>query len=201
MTAKPHSVREASIWSEQIAKSSCPPETVLLRWAGELLLLDAWDPTGVSGALNLLLASGLSSPDANHVTPAFLQTRLRTPPSLINEAIAHFGLRQSVGELRLAVLERVDKAPSQLYLGISALRFIESATAWSDFIRRKQQCLTPRFLPNFTDGRVLELVDIRSKRRSSALHPASEASDNDHVVDLGELNAWSRSFRPATCPP
>jgi hypothetical protein len=79
---------------------------------------------------SLLLSPKLPSPDTNHITPASLQTRLRTPPSLINEAIAHFGLRQSVGELRLAVLERVDKVPSQLYLGISALRFIESESAW-----------------------------------------------------------------------
>lgn len=44
-------------------------------------------------------------------------------------------------------------------------------------------------LPPCTDGRVLELVDIRSKRRSSALYPTSDASDDEPVADLGESNA------------
>lgn len=41
-------MREPSIFSDpQAAQSKCPPDTVVLAWNHQLLLLDAWDPTGV----------------------------------------------------------------------------------------------------------------------------------------------------------
>jgi hypothetical protein len=54
------------------------------------------------------------------------QTKLRTPPSLINEALTHFQLPKEVADYRLAVHERVDGKPAMLFLGLSALRFVES---------------------------------------------------------------------------
>lgn len=39
--------REPSIFSDSAVQPAYPPQTVLIRWLDELLLLDAWDPHGV----------------------------------------------------------------------------------------------------------------------------------------------------------
>lgn len=54
------------------------------------------------------------------------QNKLRSVPSLVEEAMTHFQLSGSVREYRLATHELVDGRPALLYLGLSALRFVES---------------------------------------------------------------------------
>ncbi|CAD6575741.1 MAG: hypothetical protein CYPHOPRED_005785 [Cyphobasidiales sp. Tagirdzhanova-0007] len=116
-------LKDPSAFSDAAVQPVYPPQTVLIRWLDELLLLDAWDPHGRG---------------------------LRTPPSLISEALAHFDLQFQVSDYRLAIRERVDGVPRLLFLGISALRFVE-------------------------DGRVLELVDI-SLERGGYSHSSSRNS-------------------------
>lgn len=62
---------------------------------------------------------------------ALLQNKLRSMPSLVDEAMTHFRLSGTAKNYRLAVHELVDGHPALLYLGLSALRFIESEQAIS----------------------------------------------------------------------
>jgi hypothetical protein len=40
--------QDPSIFSDPAVQPVYPPQTILVRWKDELLLLDAWDPHGVS---------------------------------------------------------------------------------------------------------------------------------------------------------
>jgi hypothetical protein len=107
---------------ERIAESeTTPPNTVLVRWEDELLLVDAWNVRGVSA-----IHFSVNNMEYILISPVPSQNKLRTVPSIIDEAITHFQIRGSVKEYRLAVHELVDEQPALLYLGLSALRFVES---------------------------------------------------------------------------
>jgi hypothetical protein len=112
---------------ERISETeTTPPNTILVRWENELLLVDAWNVRGVSR-----VDSNVCNPrcPALLMCPILAQNKLRTVPSIIDEAITHFQLHGDVKDYRLAVHELVDERPALLYLGLSALRFVESEQA------------------------------------------------------------------------
>lgn len=150
-----------------------PPNTILVRWKKELLLLDAWNEEGVS--------STIPSPVCDYTERELLQDKLRTPPSLIGEAIKHFriGKKQDIDNFRLAVHELVDDRPALLFLGLTALRFVESKH-FSVESKRRLWSLTLS-LCNPLDGRVLELIDLRESSSPSPSHsrPSSPAMKPD----------------------
>lgn len=110
---------------ESVLKNeSPPPNTLLVRWRGELLLLDAWNLKGVSQLDIPICETGVLTA----LTPCLViaQDKLRSVPNLIEEAITHFQVGRDTNDFRLAVREHVDGRPAVLFLGLTALRFVES---------------------------------------------------------------------------
>lgn len=108
---------------------------------------------------------------------------MRTPPSLIGEAIKHFriGKKQDIDNFRLAVHELVDDRPALLFLGLTALRFVES----KHLLPKHCNLVAVDSLSfcNVLDGRVLELIDLQestspSPRQSRPSSPAMKPDDS-----------------------